>query len=72
VAVAQLTYQGSGRDLPCFVGGERSIDELRDRFQLQLNKRQYARHVDDMVTRSIDHWTTNCYDRYQRCMLGIM
>jgi hypothetical protein len=33
---------------------------------------QCARFVDDMINRSIDHWTTTCYDKYQRCWLGIM
>lgn len=144
-----------GRDMPCFVGGDKAIDELRGRFHMELNRRahrpcevvvlracfcsdiassvdphkqvetqemdscsncnrppwtppsqhfasqlrkrkypclhdaqrpsltflrcmwhglrrQFARHVDDMVTRSLDHWSTTCYDRYQRCMLGIM
>ena len=28
--------------------------------------------VDDMINRSLDHWTTTCYDKYQRCWLGIL
>ena len=33
-----------------------------------------SRHcfVDDMINRSLDHWTTTCYDKYQRCWLGIL
>ena len=42
------------------------------RFQPDLSRRQCARFVDDMINRSIDHWTTTCYDKYQRCWLGIM
>ena len=36
------------------------------------SRRQCARFVDDMINHSIDHWTTTCYDKYQRCWLGIM
>ena len=31
-----------------------------------------ARFVDGMINRSLDHWSTTCYDKYQQCMLGIM
>jgi len=72
ISITKLTLDGAGRDMPCFVGGEKAVDALRARFQMELNRRQYARHVDDMVTRSLDHWSTTCYDKYQRCMLGIM
>jgi len=49
-----------------------AVDGLRSRFQPEMTRWQCARHVDEMIGRSIDHWTTTCYDRYQRCWLGIM
>ena len=72
IALAQLTLEGAGREMPCFVGGPAAVDALRNRFQLGMGRRQCARHVDEMVKRSLDRWTTTCYDKYQRCWLGIL
>ncbi|EOD37520.1 hypothetical protein EMIHUDRAFT_70453, partial [Emiliania huxleyi CCMP1516] len=72
IALAQLTLHGAGRDMPCFTAGQAAVDGLRSRFQPEMTRWQCARHVDEMIGRSIDHWTTTCYDRYQRCWLGIM
>ena len=66
------TLEGAGRDLPCFTAGRQTVEALRHRFQPQLGKRQCARFVDDLISNSLDHWTTTCYDRFQRCWLGIM
>ena len=49
-----------------------TVDAFRERFQPRLSRWQCARFVDDMVNRAIDHWTTTCYDQYQRCWLGIV
>ena len=67
VDLVQLTLEGAGRDLPCFVAGADAVDALRARFQTSLSRWQCARFIDDMINTSIDHWTTTCYDRYQRC-----
>ena len=72
LAIAELTLDGPGREMPCFRSGRDSIDSLHGRFQLQLGRRQCARFVDGMINRSLDHWTTTCYDKYQQCMLGIL
>ena len=72
VALAQLSLAGAGAQMPCFVSGHDAIEALHGRFQLSMGRRQCARFVDDMINRSLDHWTTTCYDRYQRCWLGIM
>jgi len=72
VSLAQLTLEGAGRDMPCFIAGSDAVEALRARFQPQLTRWQCARFVDDMINVSLDHWTTTCYDKYQRCWLGIM
>ena len=72
IVLAQLALEGSGRDMPCFQSGPAAVEALRARFQPHLSRRQCARFVDDMINRSLDHWTTTCYDKYQRCWLGIM
>ena len=72
LALVKCTLEGAGRDLPCFTAGRQTVEALRHRFQPQLGKRQCARFVDDLISNSLDHWTTTCYDRFQRCWLGIM
>ena len=72
VDLVQLTLEGAGRPLPCFVARADAVDALRARFQTSLSRWQCARFIDDMINTSIDHWTTTCYDRYQRCWLGIL
>ena len=45
---------------------------LEQRFQPQLTESQFARHVHELTNRALGHWTTSCYDGYQRCCLGIL
>lgn len=40
LTLAQITLEGAGRDMPCFVGGLRAIEALRARFQPDLSRRQ--------------------------------
>jgi len=70
--LAELTFEGAGRDMPCFGAGRDALEALRSRFQLKLTRWQCARFVNDMINKSLDHWTTTCYDKYQRCWLGIL
>ena len=72
LSIAELSLRGTGREMPCFVAGDACVEALHARFQLKASRRKCARLVDDMINRSLDHWTTTCYDKYQRCMLGIM
>lgn len=71
VAIAELSLHGAGAEMPCFVAGQASIEMLLARFQLTASRRQCARYVDEMINKSLDHWTTTCYDKYQRCFVGI-
>jgi phosphatidylinositol 4-kinase len=58
--------------LPFFAGNpKRVIGELRKRFRLDLNDRDAAEFVHTLIETSAGNWTTTCYDRYQRCCVGI-
>lgn len=47
------------------------VEELRGRFILHLNPQQAREYVNELIDQSMDSFTTNCYDRYQRCFVGI-
>jgi hypothetical protein len=56
----------------CFAGGRRwVIDEFKARFSPGATTRQLKKHINDIIDRSIDNYSTRCYDRYQRCVNGI-
>ena len=58
--------------LPFFGGNpKRVVVELRRRFRLDLHDRDAAEFVHTLIETSAGNWTTTCYDRYQRCCVGI-
>ena len=58
--------------LPCFAGRLQStINEFKKRFRMDLNDRLAAEFVHTLIENSTGNWTTTCYDRYQRCCVGI-
>ena len=58
--------------LPFFGGNpKRVVAELRRRFRLDLHDRDAAEFVHTLIETSAGNWTTTCYDRYQRCCVGI-
>jgi phosphatidylinositol 4-kinase B len=58
--------------LPCFQGKvNATIDDLRKRFRSDLGDRAAADYMHELIEGSMGNWTTTCYDRYQRCCVGI-
>jgi phosphatidylinositol kinase/protein kinase (PI-3 family) len=58
--------------LPCFQGKVgATIDDLRKRFRSDLGDRAAADYMHGLIEDSMGNWTTTCYDRYQRCCVGI-
>ena len=58
--------------LPCFAGDPgRIIDEMRKRFVPHMHDQAAATFVHTLINRSIDNWTTSCYDKYQKCCVGV-
>uniref|UniRef100_A0A6B2KZI4 1-phosphatidylinositol 4-kinase n=1 Tax=Arcella intermedia TaxID=1963864 RepID=A0A6B2KZI4_9EUKA len=58
--------------LPCFVGGPRVLDELKERFVLSLTDRQIEDHVEALLKESVNNWRTMKYDQYQYLTNGIL
>lgn len=51
--------------LPCFQNGEQTVQQLRDRFHLQLTEPQAEEFVDKMIMSSCCNVFTRLYDTYQ-------
>ncbi|KAG0192038.1 Phosphatidylinositol 4-kinase pik1alpha (PI4-kinase)(PtdIns-4-kinase) [Apophysomyces sp. BC1034] len=51
--------------LPCFQNGDQTVQQLRDRFQLQLTEPQVEEFVDKMIMSSCCNVFTRLYDTYQ-------
>jgi len=63
----------SGEDLQCFRGQpERAIEELRQRFRLDLTDRACKQYVDGLIDESAGSWRTGFYDAYQRVCVGVL
>ncbi len=71
--VLLLEMIGNGNEhLPCFAGDhKRVIEDLRNRFRPDLHDRAAEEFVHSLIDEAADNWTTTCYDRYQRCCVGI-
>jgi len=70
----EMMRTGAGACLPCFVEGEQALLNLRERFnpREQMSEADSKEYINRLIDDSLDHWTTNCYDRYQRWCQDIM
>lgn len=70
----EMMRTGAGAGLPCFVDGEPALLNLRERFnpREQMSEADSKEYINRLIDDSLDHWTTNCYDRYQRWCQDIM
>jgi phosphatidylinositol 4-kinase B len=60
-------------ELPCFRGRpDDAIQQLRERFRLDLNDRACIEYVNSLIDDSIENWRTDWYDRYQRYFVGVL
>ncbi len=67
------TLSKGNEHLACFDGDpQRTIEDLKARFFPAMNDRAAEDMVHQLINRSIDHWTTNAYDHYQRLCQGIL
>ncbi len=61
----------SGLHLPCFQGSDRVLEQLRDRFRMDLSQNECKQFISDMVDWSSDNLRTRLYDWYQKRSVGI-
>lgn len=58
--------------LPCFLSGEQTSQNLRDRFQLSLRPQQSDDFVDRLIISSAGSAFTRLYDTFQRHSQGVL
>jgi phosphatidylinositol 4-kinase len=72
ILLVEMLKNGN-EDLKCFRGRpDDAIQQLRDRFRLDLNDRACKEYVNSLIDDSIENWRTDWYDRYQRYFVGVM
>jgi hypothetical protein len=70
--LVQMLIEGN-EDLDCFRNRpHEAVEGLQERFQLELNDKACVEYVNSLINDSLENWTTTCYDKYQRCCVGIM
>jgi phosphatidylinositol kinase/protein kinase (PI-3 family) len=68
----EMLAQGN-EHLACFCDGKTKVlEQFRQRFKPDLNDQAALEFVHHLIDESIDNWTTTCYDKYQRCFVGIL
>lgn len=72
ILLVEMLKNGN-EDLQCFRGRpDDAIQQLRERFRLDLNDRACKEYVNSLVDDSIENWRTDWYDRYQRYFVGVL
>jgi phosphatidylinositol 4-kinase len=70
--LVQMLAEGN-ESFNCFRGRPHdAILGIQERFRLDLNDRACLEYVNSLINDSLENWTTTCYDRYQRCFVGVM
>ena len=71
--LVEFMFMGQGKYFPCFVEKENALKNLKDRLRPNDNmgKQQKIQYIDDLLSKSIDNWTTNYYDKFQYYIQGI-
>lgn len=65
--------KAGNEELKCFRGRpDEAIQQLRERFRLDLNDRACREYVNALVDDSVENWRTDWYDRYQRYFVGVL
>jgi phosphatidylinositol kinase/protein kinase (PI-3 family) len=72
ILLVEMLKNGN-EELNCFRGQpDNAIQQLRERFRLDLNDRACKEYVNSLVDASIENWRTDWYDRYQRYFVGVL
>ena len=61
----------SNPNMSCFQRGPVILEELRDRFKLDLSSTDCKDYMYDLIEKSTDNWRTRWYDKYQRLCVGV-
>ena len=66
-------FIGQGQFFPCFVEKEIALTNLKERLRPRdnMSKKQKIEYITDLLSKSIDNWTTTYYDKFQYYIQGI-
>ena len=62
----------TGSQLPCFGHGPSTIQQLKERFHMNLTEPQLEILIDSMINSSVRSLTTKLYDHFQYYTNGIL
>ena len=72
ILLVEMLMEGN-EDLQCFRGRpEEAVQQLKERFRLDLNDNGIRKYVDSLIDESLENWRTRWYDRYQRFCVGVL
>ena len=71
--MAEFMFIGQGKYFPCFIEKENALTNLKERLRPRdnMSKQQKMQYIDDLLSKSIDNWTTTYYDKFQYYIQGI-
>ena len=71
--LAEFMFIGQGKYFPCFIEKENTLASLKERLRPKdnMSKQQKMQYIDDLLSKSIDNWTTTYYDKFQYYIQGI-
>ena len=71
--LTEFTFMGQGQYFPCFAEKENALTNLKERLRPKdnMSKQQKRQYIDDLLSKSIDNWTTTYYDKFQYYIQGI-
>ena len=71
--LVEMMWCGHGKNLDCFEKGQEAIDQLKIRLNPKENMKpsDMKKHVDNLISQSVDNWRTKWYDIFQYHVQGI-
>ena len=71
--LAEFMFIGQGKYFPCFIEQEYTLTSLKERLRPKdnMSNKQKMQYIDDLLSKSIDNWTTTYYDKFQYYIQGI-
>ena len=71
--LAEFMFIGQGKYFPCFIEKENTLASLKERLRPKdnMSNKQKMQYIDDLLSKSIDNWTTTYYDKFQYYIQGI-
>jgi phosphatidylinositol kinase/protein kinase (PI-3 family) len=58
-------------DLPCLIGGRGILQQVRQRFRLDLDDGEADIYMRDLIAAALASWRTTTYDYFQLLTQGI-